>query len=493
MGLELSSYGRGNGAARCLAGGGHGELVRATVWVRCNAESWNTNREHVQVGDSSSVADAAKQRVSGLFDQVRAASAHHAGRFPLNAPRLRTLGVSLVLGVSLAASAVPAAAQDHSMSPGPQNVAPPASGAASSAAADVRVALGRLLGEHALLAIVTTQKGLDGAADFEAWANALDANSVEVSQQIGSVFGPDVEATFLESWRNHIRMFVDYTVGLASDDTAKSDAAVAELTEYIDAFGQYLADATGLPADAVKSVLTDHVMQLKSQLDAYAAGEYETTWTTAREAYAHMWMLGGTLGDAIVARFPDQFPSASASVGVAADDLRAGLDQLLAEHAFLAAIATQKGFAGASDFEAAAAALDANTVDISAAIGSVFGEEVEAEFLPSWRSHVGLFVDYTVGLASNDTAAQAEAVAQLTAYIDAFGQYLADAAGLPADAVKASLADHVGQLKGQLDAYAVEDFAGSLGQLREAFAHMVGTGDVLASGIVARFPDMFGA
>jgi hypothetical protein len=371
-------------------------------------------------------------------------------------------------------------------------MAPPA-GAPSAAAADLRIALGRMLGEHALLAIVATQKGLDGAADFDATAKALDTNSVEISQAIGSVYGPDVEATFLESWRNHIRMFVDYTVGLASDDADKQDAAVAELTEYIDAFGQYLADATGLRGDAVKSVLTDHVMQLKSQLDAYADGDYETTWSTAREAYAHMWMLGGTLGDAIVAKFPDQFGGAGASVGVAADDLRAGLDSLLAEHAFLAAIATQKGLVGAPDFEAAAAALDANTVDISAAIGSVFGEDVEAEFLPSWRSHIGFFVDYTLGLAAEDMAAQDAAVGKLTEYIDAFGQYLADAAGLPADAVKASLADHVGQLKGQLDAFAADDFEGVLTQVREAYAHMVGTGDVLAGGIVAKFPEMFGA
>jgi hypothetical protein len=288
-------------------------------------------------------------------------------------------------------------------------------------------------------------------------------------------------------------MFVDYTVGLATDDTAKQEAAVAELTEYIDAFGQYLADATGLPGDAVKSVLTDHVMQLKAQLDAYAAGDYETTWTTAREAYAHMWMLGGTLGDAIIAKFPDQFAGAGASMGVAADDLRAGLDQLLAEHAFLASIATQKGLVGAPDFDAAAAALDANSVDIASAIGSVFGEDVEGEFLPSWRSHIGFFVDYTVALAGNDMAAQNEAVSKLTEYIDAFGQYLADAAGLPADAVKASLSDHVGQLKGQLDAFAAEDYAGALDQVREAYAHMVGTGDVLAGGIVAKFPEMFGA
>ena len=58
-----------------------------------------------------------------------------------------------------------------------------------SAAADLRVTLDSLLGEHALLAVAATQKGFDGAADFEAAAAALDANSVELAEAIGSVYG----------------------------------------------------------------------------------------------------------------------------------------------------------------------------------------------------------------------------------------------------------------------------------------------------------------
>jgi hypothetical protein len=58
-------------------------------------------------------------------------------------------------------------------------------------AADLRVTLDTLLGEHALLAIAASQKGLDGDPDFEAAAAALDANSVEVSQAIGAVYGDE--------------------------------------------------------------------------------------------------------------------------------------------------------------------------------------------------------------------------------------------------------------------------------------------------------------
>ena len=61
------------------------------------------------------------------------------------------------------------------------------------------------------------------------------------------------------------------------------------------------------------------------------------------------------------------------SIESPATDLRVTLDRLLAEHALLATFAMQKGLGGEKDFDAIAGALDANTVDLGAAIGSVFG------------------------------------------------------------------------------------------------------------------------
>ena len=143
-----------------------------------------------------------------------------------------------------------------------------------------------------------------------------------------------------------------------------------------------------------------------------------------------------------------------------AADLRVTLDTLLGEHALLAVAAAQKGFDGAADFEAAAAALYANSVEVSEAIGSVYGDEAAQMFLdgPSlWRDHIGFFVDYTVGLAKKDTAAQQEAVDNLTGYSGAFSGFLAGATGLPQDALQDGIQMHIGQLKGQIDAYAAKD------------------------------------
>jgi len=70
---------------------------------------------------------------------------------------------------------------------------------------------------------------------------------------------------------------------------------------------QFFADATGLPQQALQDGLETHLMQLKGQIDAYAAGDYEQAYELAREAYAHMYELGTTLAGAIVAQSPDTF------------------------------------------------------------------------------------------------------------------------------------------------------------------------------------------
>ena len=211
---------------------------------------------------------------------------------------------------------------------------------------------------------------------------------------------------------------------------------------------------------------------------------------------------GGDGDNAADATAPVQMESAAmtdamamaADTNTAAADLRVTLDTLLGEHALLALAAAQKGFDGAPDFETAAAALDANSVEVAEAIGSVYGEEAAAQFLdgPSlWRDHIGFFVDYSVALAGKDEAAQQEAVDDLTGYTGAFSGFLAEATGLPQAALQDGLVMHITQLKGAVDAYAAGDYEQFYRLTREAYDHMIATGDTLAAAIVEQSPDAF--
>ena len=100
---------------------------------------------------------------------------------------------------------------------------------------------------------------------------ALDANSVALSKAVGAAY-PDAEAPFLDSWRQHIGFFVDYTLGKATKDDAKVEQAKTDLDGYRTSFGQLINSVVPeLPADAVAEELKPHVQTLFDAIDADVA------------------------------------------------------------------------------------------------------------------------------------------------------------------------------------------------------------------------------
>ena len=185
--------------------------------------------------------------------------------------------------------------------------------------------------------------------------------------------------------------------------------------------------------------------------------------------------------------------TAPAVAQTAASDLRTALNTTLAEHVYLAAATTAAALGSrAGEFKDAAGALDGNSVTLSRAIGSVYGDGAESAFLALWRKHIGFFVDYTNGLAKQDKGMQDKAVKDLIGYADDFAAFLASAnPNLPKDVVAGLVRSHVVGLKAVVDAQAKGDWATAYRSLREAAGHMQMIADPLAGAISKQFPDKF--
>lgn len=174
--------------------------------------------------------------------------------------------------------------------------------------ADLRVVLNALEREHVDLASQATRNGFDGRADFDASAKALDANSVNISKAIGSVYGAPAEAKFLEIWRSHITFFVNYTVAAQKGDKAGMDKAVTDLGGYIDAISDFLSGANpNLPRDAVKQLVTDHVGLLKGAVDTYGAKDYPGSYAKEHAANDQIGKIADAIAGAIVKQYPEKF------------------------------------------------------------------------------------------------------------------------------------------------------------------------------------------
>ncbi len=215
-----------------------------------------------------------------------------------------------LIAIVAAVAALAGYARGESSTPAAQAAPHMHTAVPSQKAANVRVALNRLLGEHAMLAVNATRRGYDGDRQFAAAAAALDRNSVELANAIGSIYGRKARNQFLNGrllWRDHIKFFVAYTVALKAKNEAGQRRAVGNLRGYIEAFSSFLSRATGLPQAALRKSITMHVNQLKGQLDTYAAGNYRFAYRLERSAYAHMGMTGDVLAAAIVKKFPRKF------------------------------------------------------------------------------------------------------------------------------------------------------------------------------------------
>jgi hypothetical protein len=185
--------------------------------------------------------------------------------------------------------------------------------------------------------------------------------------------------------------------------------------------------------------------------------------------------------------------SGTPATATPAADLRATLTAGLQEHVYLAGIAVFAAVNTPDQFDPAAEALDENSVALSEAITSVYGDEAGEAFLGLWRSHIGMFVDYTNAKAKGDDAGAKKATDELTAYATDFGEFLEGAnPNLPADAVAEELKVHAASLITAIDATVAGD-PGAFSALREAAGHMPMTAATLAGGISTQFPEKFGA
>jgi hypothetical protein len=387
------------------------------------------------------------------------------------------MAVTLAAGtVFLAACAKSSTTAASPTDTSPASSSPSATAAAlviDSKAADLRTSVNLLFAEHLDVAIKAVDAALGGrTAEFTAYGDILNTNGTDIGGLIGQVYGADAQTRFNGIWSAHNADFVEYAQGLAAKDTAKQTDAVNKLTTvYIPQFSALIAGATGLPTATVTELTTMHITTTKAVVDDIAAKSYDKAATDLRAATAHMQKLADPVAEAIAAQHPDMFPGDPKNKGV---DFRVALDNLLQE------------------FTPLGAALNANGTDLGSAIGGLFGPDAGTQFNAIWSAHNADFVEYTTGLATNDKTKQDDGVKQLTTvYIPQFSKFVSDASGLPLDAVRGLVTEHITTTRAVVDDQAAKKQPDAAKADRMAGQHMQKIGDPLAKAIVAKLPAKF--
>jgi hypothetical protein len=363
-----------------------------------------------------------------------------------------------------------------------------------SPAAQLRVDLDRLLAEHAFLTIEQMRSGLVDGPDFAAVATAVEGNSVEVADAIGSIYGEAAVEPFGDIWRSHIGYLVDYSVALRTEDAGAQQAAQAGLATYRTRLREFLGDANpGVDLSGIAEALDMHTAQLLEFIEAAHEGDHDKAYELERAAYPHMFHVGDALARVIANRFEDRYTGVDVAYS-AAGTLRVTLDRLLAEHSFLAAEAMRGGVSGSPDFEAAKAAIEGNSADLQAVVEAAYGQEAGDAFRTLWDGHIAGYVEYIEASRANDAAARDAATARVNQYAGQLADFLAGANPfLDAAALAQLFEEHAAHLTGQVEAYAAADYETTYRLVREGYRHMFAAGEALAQAIATQMPKKFPA
>lgn len=179
----------------------------------------------------------------------------------------------------------------------------------ASKAAGLVTTLNVTLREHVFLASAATGAALGGRNDeFTAAAAALGSNSGAMTTAVGSVYGAEAGKAFDPLWTKHINFLVEYTNAVRDKNQAKADEAMGSLLQYSQDFGAFInAASPKLTKDAVAELVKTHVLTLKAVIDAQAAKDWVTAYSSLRTAADHMPMMANGLATTIVAQFPTNF------------------------------------------------------------------------------------------------------------------------------------------------------------------------------------------
>ena len=359
---------------------------------------------------------------------------------------------------------------------------------APTSGAETALQLEALLGHHSILAADLMRARIRGDADLAQSANAaLGQNTKAMGDLLQPVIGGKGREQFAEAWAEHITELFNYARGLATKDEAVRKDAHEELVEYEEDLATFfVAQSHGrLNQAAALAAVREHVDHLVEGADAYAAKDYQGAATMYRHAYAHSFQLGAALAHALL----------PAKVGAGLDSpaltLRSSLTQSLGEHVALVVAAMRSAVGDQDDFSAMGTALNANTLDLTSAIDTLFGATAAKGFQSRWADHVDQLMVYTSATVKDDAAGQQTARLKLREFDSSFAAFLNTATqnrvGEPA--LTQTFALHDRMLLAEIDAYAAKSFQPAQDLSQQAYAEMFTVSQQLSEAIGATLGD----
>lgn len=378
-------------------------------------------------------------------------------------------------------------ADDGSGDAGVAHVEATATLADGTAASDELVAqLQTLLSHQATLTSRLTRATLAGDPRFvEAADNALVRSITDLRRALTPVVGARAARRASSQWEHRTQALFQYATGIRDDAPQVRRVARRQLDRGIATQATMLSELSDgrVAVDAATAALDRYVDHQIAQAETFADDDHRRSYELQQAAFSDTFPVA-----AMTARGGVDVPRRTPT-----DRLRIALTMLLGAHVELAIDTMRTGASGADDFEAAAAALDANTAELTEAIDALFGPRRARDFNEVWADHIDLFMDYTIAVVEDDAAVKREVRAEVDRVARRFGATLEAATNGRVDgaALRRVILEQEQQLADQIETFADDDLDAAHGISYQAYVHIRHAADELAADFAAAaFEDM---
>ena len=178
-----------------------------------------------------------------------------------------------------------------------------------------------------------------------------------------------------------------------------------------------------------------------------------------------------------------------------ADVFDSKFHDLLQEHTFLLINTARRSLDSSASYNDSLIALNNNVNEVTAQIGSLYGNDVGDQFKNLWNRKVNIFLNYTGAVKANDPTAN-------SAFATAAAQYEEDKATFWSNANKALpnldkaimkqyVTAHINNIKVAIDYWNAKDYPNYFNSLHTAYVQIGSYADILVQGMIDQNPDKF--
>lgn len=349
----------------------------------------------------------------------------------------------------------------------------------------------RLEQQFAMFSAATVAVIREPDASSDAAATAFESSVEDLTSTVADAYDRQTAKDFAAVISRYPEVLTEYAEALRSGrGVRESRRAVLRLPARLASSMSTVTDG-GMEEEGTEALVRAPTLSLLQVVAAEVERNYEAAYARQREAYAAMISVGRAFAAGISEQQPDSYPGLRNSGAV---ELRSALQQLFGEHALLTGDVLRRGLRSARDFDAAAAALNGNTEDLTRAVESIYAEDAK-QFGVLWRERISTLAESAVAVAEKRTKRATElrtALARTDAEIAGELQTMSQDS-IAARDVQPPLRSMTGNLLQHAAAAAGKEFDRANVTVADAHADAAALAEAVAAGIADDRPSEFPA